>query len=148
MRSPGRTNQLIFLSNTTFMVATVSTLPEPHADTPRPIVDEPLLVGGSEAVRPYDVAPDGRILAIKEDDSVRSDHIVVVQNWLSEVRAPIKGRARRRELSPRVRDVSRRPRCAPGRLASSALKTCPALVQDKVEYACFLAHFGQKHECA
>ena len=31
--------------------------------------------------------PDGRILAIKEDDSVRSDHIVVVQNWLDDVRA-------------------------------------------------------------
>jgi serine/threonine protein kinase len=28
-----------------------------------------------------------RILAIKEDDSVRSDHIIVVQNWLSEARA-------------------------------------------------------------
>ena len=27
------------------------------------------------------------ILAIKEDDSVRFDYIVVVQNWLSEARA-------------------------------------------------------------
>jgi hypothetical protein len=85
----GKNNQLIFLSNTTFMVATVSTLPELHADTPRPIVDEPLLVEGSGAIRAYDVAPDGRILAIKEDDSVGSDHIVVVQNGLSEVRAPL-----------------------------------------------------------
>jgi hypothetical protein len=33
------------------------------------------------------VAPDGRILAIREDDSVRSDHIVVVQNWLANARA-------------------------------------------------------------
>jgi hypothetical protein len=31
--------------------------------------------------RSFDVAPDGRILAIREDGSVRSDHIVVVQNW-------------------------------------------------------------------
>jgi len=35
----------------------------------------------------FDVAPDGRILAIREDGSVRSDHIVVVQNWLGEARA-------------------------------------------------------------
>ena len=33
--------------------------------------------------KPFDVTPDGRILAIKEDDSIRPDHIVVVQNWLS-----------------------------------------------------------------
>jgi hypothetical protein len=85
----GKNSQLIFLSNTTFMVSTVSTHPELHADAPRPIVDEPLLVEGGDATRPYDVAPDGRILAIKEDDSVRSDHIVVVQNWLSEARAPL-----------------------------------------------------------
>lgn len=86
-----KNNQLIFLTNTTFMVATVSTRPELHADTPRPIVDEPLLVQGSDSIRPYEVAPDGRILAVKEDDSVRSDHIVVVQNWLSELRAPVAG---------------------------------------------------------
>ena len=64
----------MFLSSTTFMVATVTTLREPPADTPRRIVDEPLLVGGAEAIRAYDVGPDGRILAIEEDDSVRSDH--------------------------------------------------------------------------
>ena len=46
------------------------------------IVNDPLLVQGGAASKPFDVAPDGRILAIKEDDSIRSDHIVVVQNWL------------------------------------------------------------------
>ena len=51
------------------------------------IVNDPLLVQGGAANKPFDVAPDGRILAIKEDDSVRSDHIVVVQNWLGDVRA-------------------------------------------------------------
>ena len=34
----------------------------------------------------FDVAPDGRVLAIKEDSSTRSDHIVVVQNWMNELR--------------------------------------------------------------
>lgn len=50
---------------------------------------EKQITGGaaSDWVRPYHVAPDGRILAIKEDDSVRSDHIVVVQNCLTEARA-------------------------------------------------------------
>lgn len=53
------------------------------------LVNEPLLAEDNAWVRPYDVAPDGRILAIKEDNSVRSDHIVVVQNWLTEARAPL-----------------------------------------------------------
>ena len=54
---------------------------------PHPIVNEPLLVQDSSTARPYDVAPEGLILAIKEDDSARFDYIVVVQNWLSEARA-------------------------------------------------------------
>jgi hypothetical protein len=31
--------------------------------------------------KPFAIAPDGRILAIREDDSVRPDHVVVLQNW-------------------------------------------------------------------
>ena len=69
-----------------FMVSTVTTHPELRSDVPRPAFNEPLLAQDS-GIRLYDVGPDGRILAIKEDDSVRSDHIIVVQNWLSEVRA-------------------------------------------------------------
>ena len=69
------------------MVSTATTDPDLRSDVPRPVVNEPLLAQDSGAIRQYDVALDGRILAIKEDDSVRFDYIVVVQNWLSEARA-------------------------------------------------------------
>jgi eukaryotic-like serine/threonine-protein kinase len=80
-------NQVYFTTGTTFMVATVTTQPELRSKAPRLIVNEPLLVQDASRFKEYDVAPDGRILALKEDDSVRSDYIVVVQNWLSEARA-------------------------------------------------------------
>ena len=79
-------NLVYFISGTTFMVTKVTTQPELRSEAPHPIVTEPLLTQ-DVAVRQYDVALDGRILAIKEDDSVRFDYIVVVQNWLSEARA-------------------------------------------------------------
>jgi len=80
-------NRLYFISGgTTFMVNTVTTHPDLRSDVPRPVVNEPLLAQDSTS-RQYDVALDGRILAIKEDDGVRFDYIVVVQNWLSEARA-------------------------------------------------------------
>jgi Tol biopolymer transport system component len=79
-------NHVYFISGTTLMMSSVTTRPALHAEAPHPIVDEPLLLQEPASSR-YDVAPDGRILAIKEDDSVRSDHIVVVQNWLSEARS-------------------------------------------------------------
>jgi hypothetical protein len=80
-------NQVYFITGTTFMITRVTTQPELRSDAPRPIVNEPLLVQDGLPEKDYDVAPDGRILALKDDDSVRSDHIVVVQNWLSEARA-------------------------------------------------------------
>jgi len=81
-------NRLYFISGgTTFMVSTVTTDPDLRSNVPRPIVNEPLLAQDNGTVKQYDVAPDGRILAVKEDDSVRFDYIVVVQNWLSEARA-------------------------------------------------------------
>jgi Tol biopolymer transport system component len=81
-------NQVYFITGgTTIMVTTVTTQPDLRSEAPHPIVNEPLLVQGGLTEKPYDVAPDGRILALKEDDSVRSDYIVVVQNWLSEARA-------------------------------------------------------------
>ncbi len=75
------------MGGTTFMVSTVTTQPELRSEAPRPIVNEPLLVQDGLGVKDYDVAPDGRIFALKEDDSARSDYIIVVQNWLSEARA-------------------------------------------------------------
>lgn len=73
------------------MASVIATQPIVSPGAPRRIIDQPLLAvsGGS---RVWDVAPAGRILAIKEDDSVRSDHIVVVQNWLSEAHARLSSR--------------------------------------------------------
>ena len=82
-----RSNQLYFITGTTFMVTKVTTQPELRSEAPRRVVNEPLLAQDSGTERQYAVALDGRILAIKEDDSVRFDYIVVVQNWLSEARA-------------------------------------------------------------
>jgi eukaryotic-like serine/threonine-protein kinase len=80
-------SQLYFISGgTTLMVTTVTTQPDLRSESPRPIVNEPLLVQDRVSVWAYDVAPDGRILALKEDDRVRSDHIVVVQNWTEELK--------------------------------------------------------------
>jgi Tol biopolymer transport system component len=79
-------DRLYFINGTTFMVSTVTTHPDLRSDVPRPVVNEPLLAQDGSG-RQYDVGPDDRILAVKEDDSVRSDHIIVVQNWLSEARA-------------------------------------------------------------
>jgi Tol biopolymer transport system component len=79
--------ELYFWVGTAVMAAKVSSRrPNLQFETPRLIVNDPLIVRGG-GMKTYDVAPDGRILAIREDDSVRSDHIVVVQNWLSELRA-------------------------------------------------------------
>src|SRR6185295_6419933 len=82
-----RGSALYFVAGSAIMSSTLTTHPELRAGVPRVIVNDPLLVPGGAANKPFDVAPDGRILAIKEDASVRPDHIVVVQNWLSDVRA-------------------------------------------------------------
>jgi len=82
-----RGDALYFFAGSAIMSSTLTTRPELRAGVPRAMVNDPLLVQGGAANKPIDVAPDGRILAIKEDDSIRSDHIVVVQNWLSLVRA-------------------------------------------------------------
>jgi dipeptidyl aminopeptidase/acylaminoacyl peptidase len=81
-------NQVYFITGgTTLMVTKVTTHPELRSEAPRTIVNEPLLVQDGAPAKDYDIAPDGRILALKEDDSARFDYIVVVQNWLSETRA-------------------------------------------------------------
>jgi len=68
----------------------VTTHPELRSAVPRVIVSDPLHAELIAGAKPYDVAPDGRILAIREDGSIRSDHIVVVQNWLGEARARLR----------------------------------------------------------
>jgi eukaryotic-like serine/threonine-protein kinase len=82
-----RADALYFIAGSGIMSSTVTTHPDLRAGVPRLIVNEPLLYQGGAANKAFDVAPDGRILAIKEDGSVRSDHLVVVQNWMNEVRA-------------------------------------------------------------
>jgi hypothetical protein len=86
---------LYFVAGSAIMRSTVTTVPDLSIGPPKVAVNDPLIVLSGAGGKSFDLAPDGRILAIKEDDSVRSDHIVVVQNWLSEVRA---------------RDVEARPR--------------------------------------
>jgi hypothetical protein len=64
-------------------MSALTTTPELASTAPRVIVHDPLLPASISGAKPFDVAADGRVLAIREDDSIRSDHIVVVQNWLS-----------------------------------------------------------------
>lgn len=82
-----RGDVLYFRAGPALMSSTVTTHPELRAAAPRVIVNDPLLVPLIAGSKPFDIAPDGRILAIKEDGSIRSDHIVVVHNWLGAVQA-------------------------------------------------------------
>jgi serine/threonine protein kinase/Tol biopolymer transport system component len=83
-----RGDALYFVAGSVLMSSSITTQPELRAGVPRVILDDPLVVqAGPAGGKPFAVAPDGRILAIKEDGSVRSDHVVVVQNWLAETRA-------------------------------------------------------------
>ncbi len=81
-----RGDALYFRAGSALLTSAVTINPELRIAAPRVIVNEPLLAELIAGAKPFDVGPDGRILAIKEDGSVRSDHVVVVQNWLSEVR--------------------------------------------------------------
>jgi hypothetical protein len=87
-----RGDAIYFAAGSAIMSSTITTQPELRSAAPRMIVNDPLLVPPIAGARPFDIAPDGRILAIREDGSVRSDHIVIVQNWLSEVRTRNAGR--------------------------------------------------------
>ncbi len=78
---------LYFLAGSALMSSSITTRPELRAGVPRLVLDDPLVGQAGAGSKPFAVAPDGRILAVKEDSSVRSDHVVVVQNWLAEVRA-------------------------------------------------------------
>jgi hypothetical protein len=78
---------LYFVAGTAILTSAVTTGPELRFGAPRVIVNDPLIVLAGAGGKSFDLAPDGRILAIKEDGSIRSDHIVVVQNWLGDVRA-------------------------------------------------------------
>ena len=88
-----RGDALYFAAGGAIMSSAITTQPELRSAAPRTIVTDPLLVRPIAGARPFDVAPDGRILAIRDDGSIRSDHIVVVQNWLGEARRPsVEGR--------------------------------------------------------
>jgi YD repeat-containing protein len=79
---------LYFRAGSALLSSAVTTSPALRSDPPRVILRDPLLAELIVSAKPFDVAPDGRVLAIREDDSIRSDHIVVVQNWLTGVQAP------------------------------------------------------------
>jgi Tol biopolymer transport system component len=80
-------SELYFVTGSAIMSSIFTSQPEPRFSPPRVIVEDGLIVQSGAQSKPFDVAPDGRILAIKEDDSIRSDHVVVVQNWLGDVKA-------------------------------------------------------------
>ncbi len=82
-----RGDSIYFVAGSAISSSAITTQPALQSAAPRMIVNDPLLVRVTAGAKPFDIAPDGRILAIKEDGSIRSDHIVVVQNWLNEVHA-------------------------------------------------------------
>ena len=81
-----RGDALYFVAANVIQSSAITTQPELRSAPPRLVVSDPMLTRPIAGARAFDVAPDGRILAIREDGSVRSDHIVVVQNWLTNAR--------------------------------------------------------------
>jgi hypothetical protein len=77
---------LHFVAGNAILRSAVTAGPDLRFGAPRVIVDDPLIALAGAGGKSFDLAPDGRILAIKEDGSIRSGHIVVVQHWLTEVR--------------------------------------------------------------
>ena len=57
------------------------------ASSPSKILDGPYMTGGPVSGRTYDVSPDGRrFLMVKRPANQASSQIVIVQNWLEELR--------------------------------------------------------------
>lgn len=81
-----RGDALYFAAGGAIICSAITTQPALGSAPPRTVASDPLLPRAVAGGRLFDVAPDGRILAIREDGSVRSDHIVVVQNWLHQGR--------------------------------------------------------------
>lgn len=81
-----RGDALYFAAGGAIMSSAITTQPALGSAPPRTVASDPLLPRAVAGGRLFDVAPDGRILAIREDGSVRSDHIVVVQNSLHQGR--------------------------------------------------------------
>ena len=75
------------------MVVTVETESAFDAGTPEFLFAAPYRSGGPLRTRPWDVAPDGRFLMVREGPvgQAANPHIVVVQNWHQELleRVPI-----------------------------------------------------------
>jgi Tol biopolymer transport system component len=72
---------LYFVAGSAIMQSSITTQPELRAGPPHVILNDPLVGRSGAWNKSFAVAPDGRILAIREDDSVKPDHIVVLQNW-------------------------------------------------------------------
>ena len=72
---------------TAIMSSSITAQPELRAGVPRVILNDPLVGQFGAGNKPFAVAPDGRIIAIREDDNVKPDHIVVLQNWRAATEA-------------------------------------------------------------
>jgi len=63
-----------------------------NAGNPEKVIEGPYLTGGSVSGRTYDVSPDGRrFLLVKRPVNQPRPQIVVVQNWLEDLKT--QGRA-------------------------------------------------------
>jgi len=100
--------ELFFVSRTSVMAAAVQTVPAFSAGNPVKLFDAPDLVldGRFSALslaantnRTYDVARDGRFLMIKShaaasDRTALSRSLVIVENWIEEVKARVSAASR------------------------------------------------------
>lgn len=68
------------------MRVTVDNQPTFSAGVPEVLFPAPYGEGGRGRARPWDVAPDGRFLMLKDLSRAESTaHVVVVQNWYQEL---------------------------------------------------------------
>jgi eukaryotic-like serine/threonine-protein kinase len=74
--------ELFFRHDDSVMAAAVTASPEFRSATPRQLFREPALESG------FDVAPDGRFLAIKQHPQPPTE-LILVQNWFDELKARV-----------------------------------------------------------
>lgn len=57
---------------------------------PAPLFRGPYIFRGGSLGRQYDVAPDGRFLMLKYEETGQSPEIVLVQHWTAELERQVK----------------------------------------------------------
>ena len=79
--------ELFYQSGRKLMMTEVASQgPEARFKTPRVLFEGGFYPYESNVPRTYDVAPDGRFLMIREDTSLAPASLVVVQNWIEELK--------------------------------------------------------------